>query len=451
MSSIMLLNVPKPWKIERLGQLFFERREKVSDKEFKPLSVTKNGIVPQLEYVAKTDDGDNRKKVCVGDFVLNSRSDRKGSSGLSDYEGSVSLINIVLKPRHGYPRFLHYLLKCYAFQEEFYRFGQGIVADLWTTRFSELKGIQVGLPDFATQRVIANFLDRETARIDQLVEKKQWQAALLGLQRQTLISSAVTIGFDPDVQLIDTGSPYLPQIPVHWTMPRLKQIATLRGGLTLGRAIPIGTPTRTVPYLRLANVQAGWIDLNEITTIEASETEIQRFSLQAGDVLMNEGGDNDKLGRGVVWQAQLQPCLHQNHVFVARPFDLDIGEWLALSTNAKHGRDFTYLNSKQSTNLASIAKSKLEQFPIALPPADERRMIISRLSMQLDRSKAAENAIVATIIRLRERRSALITAAVTGQIDVATWGKRGSTDRRLEQIEAGLSGQASAERQEALA
>ena len=90
--------IPKHWKLERLGSNFIERREKVSDKDFEPLSVTKNGVVPQLDSAAKSNDGDNRKLVRKGDFVINSRSDRKGSSGLSKLDGSVSLINIVLKP-----------------------------------------------------------------------------------------------------------------------------------------------------------------------------------------------------------------------------------------------------------------------------------------------------------------------------------------------------------------
>src|ERR1700730_8435215 len=157
----MLQHSPENWRIERLGQLFSERKEKGNHEDCEPLSVTKNGIVPQMEHVAKSDDSGNRKRVCVGDFVINSRSDRKGSSGLSEYDGSVSLISIVLKPRHGHPRFLHHLLKSYAFQEEFYRFGHGIVADLWTTRFSEMKNIKVALPDLDTQKAIAAFLDRE--------------------------------------------------------------------------------------------------------------------------------------------------------------------------------------------------------------------------------------------------------------------------------------------------
>ncbi len=90
--------VPAHWSLGKLGACFSERNEKVSDTEYPALSVTKNGIVPQMEHVAKTDAGDNRKKVCKNDFVINSRSDRKGSAGVSEYGGSVSLISTVLEP-----------------------------------------------------------------------------------------------------------------------------------------------------------------------------------------------------------------------------------------------------------------------------------------------------------------------------------------------------------------
>lgn len=135
--------VPEHWEIKRLGQFFEERREKVSDKNYAALSVTMKGIVPQLENAAKSDDGDNRKLVLKDDFVINSRSDRKGSSGVSPYDGSVSLISIVLKPKRIQPAFVHHLFRSYPFQEEFYRYGKGIVADLWSTNSSEMKSILI--------------------------------------------------------------------------------------------------------------------------------------------------------------------------------------------------------------------------------------------------------------------------------------------------------------------
>ena len=134
-----LKEIPEKWEIKELGSIFDERREKVNDSDYQPLSVTKNGIFLQLENVAKTNNGNNRKKVLKNDFVINSRSDRKGSSGLSNYDGSVSLINTVLRIRKGNKKFWNYLLKSIPFQEEFYRNGKGIVADLWSTNYQAMK------------------------------------------------------------------------------------------------------------------------------------------------------------------------------------------------------------------------------------------------------------------------------------------------------------------------
>lgn len=132
--------IPNEWQSKKIREIFIERRVKVSDKDYAALSVCKAGIVPQLSTAVKTDNGDNRKLVRAGDFVINSRSDRKGSSGISPYDGSVSLINITLKPiKNENPRFLHYMLRSLSFAEEYYRNGRGLVSDLWTTRYNELK------------------------------------------------------------------------------------------------------------------------------------------------------------------------------------------------------------------------------------------------------------------------------------------------------------------------
>lgn len=140
--------IPSHWGSPQLREILKERKEKVSDKEFSPLSVCKAGIVPQLSTAAKSNAGDNRKAVRKGDFVINSRSDRRGSSGISKYEGSVSLISHVLSPRGDVAdNFLHYLLRSHNFIEEFYRNGRGIVADLWTTRFDEMKTITLPFLD----------------------------------------------------------------------------------------------------------------------------------------------------------------------------------------------------------------------------------------------------------------------------------------------------------------
>ena len=123
--------IPVDWELSKIGSVYDERNEKVSDKDFAPLSVTKQGIVPQLETAAKTDNGDNRKLIRKNDFVINSRSDRRGSCGISEYEGSCSLINIVLKPQINVcNRYYGFVFKSDSFADEYYRWGHGIVDDL---------------------------------------------------------------------------------------------------------------------------------------------------------------------------------------------------------------------------------------------------------------------------------------------------------------------------------
>jgi type I restriction enzyme S subunit len=194
--------VPEHWEVKRLGCFFKERREKVSDAEFEPLSVTKNGVVLQLETAAKTNDNDNRKLVRKGDFVINSRSDRKGSSGVANRDGSVSLINTVLCPcPKMFIAFIHHLLRSVSFQEEYYRYGKGIVADLWSTNYSEMQSILLAVPPFFEQTAIATFLDREAAKIDALIAEQEKLIELLKEKRQAVISHAVTKGLNPDVSM----------------------------------------------------------------------------------------------------------------------------------------------------------------------------------------------------------------------------------------------------------
>lgn len=224
--------IPSHWEVKRLASYFTERKVKVSDKEFAPLSVTKNGIYPQLENVAKTNDGDNRKLVLSGDFVINSRSDRKGSSGVAKQDGSVSLINIVLKPRKNiYPDFCNYLLKCYSFIEEYYRNGRGIVADLWTTRYDEMKTIKIPVPLLNEQKAIVRYLNKVTSNIDKAIAQQQKMIDLLNERKQIIINNAVTKGLNPDVPMKYSGVDWIGEIPEHWTTIRLGYCAWIRARL----------------------------------------------------------------------------------------------------------------------------------------------------------------------------------------------------------------------------
>lgn len=184
-----------------IGQLFRHRNVVTDSTVHDPLSVGVQGVTPQLDKVAKSLKNDGRKLVRRGDLVINSRSDRRGASGLSDREGSVSQIYIVLEPnpKQINPRFAHHLIRSKGFQEEFYRFGTGIVADLWSTRYERMAQIRVPIPSLEVQRRIADYLDRETAEIDaavadldkyvELLEKRRLLVADEVLQSQGALKS----------------------------------------------------------------------------------------------------------------------------------------------------------------------------------------------------------------------------------------------------------------------
>lgn len=184
--------IPEHWKVDKLGMHFRQRNEKVSDKEFPALSVSKEGVTPQLSTAVKTDNGDNRKKVCKGDFVVNSRSDRKGSCGFSSYDGSVSLINIVVTPIDLCDRYYHYLFRSNNYIEEFYRLGRGIVADLWTTRYVEMRNIMIPLPPIEEQQEIVEYIDAATTKADKMIVELTNHVESMKEYRQRLIADVVT-------------------------------------------------------------------------------------------------------------------------------------------------------------------------------------------------------------------------------------------------------------------
>ena len=195
--------IPEHWDVKKIGSLFTERREKVSDKDYPALSVSKQGITPQLETAVKTDNGDNRKKVCKDDFVVNSRSDRKGSCGVSPYTGSVSLINIVLSPRNNIEvQYFHHLFRSNDYIEEYYRIGRGIVADLWTTRYSEMRNIMVPLPPIDEQRSIVSYIEEKCQKIDTLIMELQAEIDYLKEYKQRLIADVVTGQVDVQNEMI---------------------------------------------------------------------------------------------------------------------------------------------------------------------------------------------------------------------------------------------------------
>ncbi|MBH3286302.1 restriction endonuclease subunit S [Serratia marcescens] len=275
------------------------------------------------------------------------------------------------------------------------------------------------LPNSDEQLQISLFLDHETAKIDKLIEKQQQLIELLKEKRQAVISHAVTKGLNPDVPMKDSGVEWLGEVPEHWIVRRLKHTSTLQSGMPKGKDLT-GKNSISVPMLRVANVQDGYLDLTEVNNINIEPCQLERYLLRDGDVLMNEGGDNDKLGRGAVWNAPINNCIHQNHVFAIRPFSIE-SEWLDILTRADYAKFHFYRVAKQSTNLASISSTNVKETPLLIPPRKERDEILKFVNFQLNKIKATQEFSIKQVALLQERRTALISAAVTGKIDVRDW------------------------------
>jgi len=206
----------------------------------------------------------------------------------------------------------------------------------------------------------------------------------------------------------------------HWPMTSLKDVAEIQTGLSKSAARQ-GKFVQ-LPYLRVANVQDGHFDLTEIKEIDVPDDMVDRFRVRAGDVLLTEGGDFDKLGRGAVWQGQIRDCVHQNHIFVVRPHPHKLdARFFALQTQGPRGRAYFQSCSKQSTNLASINSTQLRQFPAAVPPLPEQRKIADILTTW---DTALEK--LDTLIAAKERRK----KALMQQLLIRFSAKAGSTHAR---------------------
>lgn len=281
---------------------------------------------------------------------------------------------------------------------------------------SSLLEFLAAFPPADEQLGIAQYLDRESAKIDMLIAEQQRLIELLTEKRQAVIAHTVTKGLNPAASMKHSGVEWLGDVPAHWEVTRLKFIAHVQTGVAKGKD-NTGKQTVEVPYLRVANVQDGYLDLQEVSTIEIPADDLPRYQLRPGDVLMNEGGDFDKLGRGHIWDGSIEPCIHQNHVFAVRPFGIS-PRWLNALTGAAYAQFYFMSRSKQSTNLASISSTNIMELPVVIPPADEQEALLDMIDSQSATLDQLIDDARIGIRLLRERRTALVSAAVTGQIDV---------------------------------
>lgn len=408
--------IPNHWNLMKVNALFQERKYKVSDKVFSPLSVTKKGILPQLEHAAKTNNGDNRKLVKAGDFVINSRSDRKSSCGVSQLDGSVSLINIVLTPREELNgKYIHYLLRNYRFSEEYYRNGRGIVADLWTTRYSEMKSILLPVPPRTEQDQIVRFLDWKVSEINKLIGIKLKRILNIRDYEKQVINEKVLNGLHSS-DLKYSGNKWIGCIPDNWKIISLGKFCSFQNGISeSGDFFTSGTPF--VGYGDVYRHIELPIKVNG--KAQANKKQQELFSVQKDDIFFTRTSENlEEIGMAAVCSHTIDKAVFSGFLIRCRQ-----KEKYVITNYMKYYLQIPAVRNHFSSNVnivirASLSQNLLKTLPIVIPPENEQREIASYLDLKHMEFEKVIEITTKEIEELNELKNTLISDVVTGKIDV---------------------------------
>lgn len=419
--STWLGTVPAHWNVKALKFCADLIADRTNGSESAARYVGLEHIESKTGRFVATSDGMQHSadstvnRFCVRDVLFGKLRPYLAKAAVADTDGVCTSEILVYRPHSLEPAYLRHVMLLDRFISEVN--GSTFGSKMPRADASFISRLNVPQPPANEQIAIAAYLDAETARIGALIgEKKRLLIALEEL-KNTRISELLTGGRSATVP---TGDTWLPRIPDGWSLMKLKRLGEVRSGVAKGKKHETGVRTVELPYMRVANVQDGFIDLADVAVIEVAERDVDRYTLHRGDVLMNEGGDYDKLGRGAVWEGLVDGCLHQNHVFAVRLEDVKWAPWLAGITRTSYAKFYFMNNSKQSTNLASINQTNVKEFPVAMPPPQMRDELLKSLSKELDRISDLSKHVVLELKLLEELRSSTITDAVLGQIRIPT-------------------------------
>lgn len=416
--------IPEDWDVSKIGQLYEERRTKVSDTVYPPLSVTMQGILPQLENAAKSDAHDDRKLVLKGDFAINSRSDRRGSCGISNFNGSVSLINTVLHPKTEMnPIYYNWLFHSFRFSDEYYKNGHGIVDDLWTTSWSEMKKIFIPLPPKSTQQRIASYLDKKCSKIEETIQNQQQVIEKLKAYRQSLITEAVTGKIKIEngkacgeyESYKDSGVEWIGNIPSEWEVKKLKYIADtfLKGSGITKEEIVINGDIPCVRYGELyTKYDYHFTECQTRTNLGIIETP-KYFS--HGDVLFTCTGELvEEIGKSIAYLGN-EKCLAGGDIIVLKHSQDPMFMGFALDSKYVQGQKSF---GKTKLKVVHISSGEIARLLIVLPPKEEQKEIADYLDKKCTAIDTAIEQKQKLIVKLTEYKKSLIYECVTGKKEI---------------------------------
>lgn len=403
--------VPEHWEVDKIRKHFKQRVEMVSDKDYPPLSVTKDGILPQLDTAVKTLYGDKRKLVLQGDYVVNSRSDRKGSCGISQFDGSVSLINIVMPSMDGEQGYYHLLFRSNDFIEEFYRNGRGIVADLWTTRYQEMKNIEIPFPPLSEQRAIVAYIERKERQIDTYIARQAEQIERLKELRKTIISHAVTRGIHPYTRFRPTGIPWIPEVPEHWECVELKRVTVFNPS----RKENIDGDT-LVGYAPMEIVRS---NMESCLTIKVCKLTAGLTYFEEGDVVLAKVTPCFENGNVAIIPRMIHYCgFGSSELFVYRCKDKLAPKLLFYYFQSAGFVSAGTASMTGTGGLKRVSPVFARNAKIPLPPLSEQRAIVAYIEKKTAAADRMINACHKQTELMKAYKQRLISDAVTGRINV---------------------------------
>ena len=395
-------NIPASWNTSKIGELYSIKNIKVSDRDYPPLSVTKKGILPQLETAAKSDAHDDRKLVNKGDFVINSRSDRRGSCGISSLDGSVSLINLVLSPKTNLdPEYYNWLFHTELFADEFYRWGNGIVDDLWTTKWLNMKNIIVPVPTLEEQITIANYLSNRVQKFDKIISICEKVIMKYKEYKQSITTEVVTKGLYNDTKMKDSNIGWIGNIPASWNTSKIGELYSIKN---------IKVSDRDYPPLSVTKKGI----LPQLETAAKSDAHDDRKLVNKGDFVINSRSDR----RGSCGISSLDGSVSLINLVLSPKTNLDPEYYNWLFHTELFADEFYRWGNGIVDDLWTTKWLNMKNIKIPVPPLKEQETLSNFLN---EKCKIIDSLIFEReklLDKLQEYKQSLIFEYVSGKKEV---------------------------------
>jgi len=411
--------VPAHWNIADGRRVFGQTRVPAKEDDEQLSSTQRYGVIPQQIFMAKEDQKvvlalggiGNFKHVDKNDFVISLRS-FQGGIERCHYSGCVSPAYTVLKPlKNLEPRFWEFLLKSSAYISVLQSVTDGI-RDGKTVRYEQFGSVPLPLPPSAEQAAIAAFLERETGKIDALVEAQTRLIELLKEKRQAVISHAVTKGLDPAAPMKDSGVEWLGQVPAHWEVCLLKRAFD---GTQYGISESLEADG-AVAVLRMGNIEGGRVSFDDLKFVETVDSSLL---LHPGDLLFNRTNSLDQIGKvGMVRNIPEHPVTFASYLVRLRLKDDCVASFMSFLLNTRGALGQARARAFVAIGQCNLNPTRYGEMVVVLPPREEQALIAADLQVRTAKLDALVHEAESAILMLSERRSALISAAVTGKIDV---------------------------------